>query len=50
MAFFPGLHELMQSAVFSSAARHPNLKRSIAITPQARVQVRGGRRYLSKDN
>ena len=50
MAFFPGLHDPTQSAVFSSATRHPEFEAFYRDHIRKLVRVRGGRRYLSKDN
>jgi hypothetical protein len=50
MAFFPGLHDPTQSAVFSSATRHPGFEAFYRDHIRKLVRVRGGKRYLSKDN
>jgi Sulfotransferase family len=50
MAFFPGLHDPAQNSVLSSDARHPEFEAFYRDHIRKLVRVRGGRRYLSKDN
>jgi hypothetical protein len=50
MAFFPDLHDPAQSAVLSGEARHPEFEAFYRDHIRKLVRVRGGRRYLSKDN
>ena len=50
MAFFPGLHDPAESAVLSGEARHPEFEAFYRDHVRKLVRVRGGRRYLSKDN
>jgi hypothetical protein len=50
MAFFPGLHDPARSAVLSSTTRHPEFEAFYRDHIRKLVRVRGGRRYLSKDN
>ena len=50
MAFFPGLHDPAQSAVLPSEARHPEFEAFYRDHIRKLVRIRGGRRYLSKDN
>jgi Sulfotransferase family len=50
MAFFPGLHDPAQSAVLSSKTRHPEFEAFYRDHIRKLVRVRGGKRYLSKDN
>ena len=50
MAFFPDLHDPARSAVLSSEARHPEFEAFYRDHIRKLVRVRGGERYLSKDN
>jgi hypothetical protein len=50
MAFFPVLHDPAQSAVLPSTARHPEFEAFYRDHIRKLVRIRGGRRYLSKDN
>ena len=50
MAFFPGLHDPARSAVLSGEARHPEFEAFYRDHIRKLVRVRGGRRYVSKDN
>ncbi|HEX2478698.1 MAG TPA: sulfotransferase [Geminicoccaceae bacterium] len=50
MAFFSGLHDPARSAVLPSDARHPEFEAFYRDHIRKLVRIRGGKRYLSKDN
>ena len=50
MAFFPDLHDPSGSAVLDSRTSHPEFEAFYADHIRKLIQVRAGRRYLSKGN
>ena len=50
MAFFPGAHDPMRSAVLDEAARHPEFEAFYRDHVRKLLLVRGGRRYVAKGN